>query len=587
MQSALAFLSIPLAVTESWVAADVQTGTSDSSFADAVFLSEGDIQPTDATASDALPALAWIGLPVPPVTVPLPSMAAGPEGELVAVDPADATAFVAGSLPEADIDAGNPVLSGPAASQAKGFTDRQVAPESGLADTAPKLLLAEDAPTRPLRPDATNPTQSTNPENPGLPTVPVVVAPVKTASQTSLPSSVEVSVQSKVTTLASLSGPVDGSDSVPDVSGDSLVRLAMEPLTAGSQPNSATPSQPKLHLEALAPDRPVLNETPGLVAGRADLQAPSQSADHRSNDRLASPASVQPPETLETTPAPAPGSFWERFFVDLDLQPGKPLPAALEPERDPASGLTKPVEATPVTPALPAVSGPGLAPPQATEILEKTEPSPTMQDRLSGPASQVMPKAKRPPGADQPAMASPPLVLVEDWTSSLGDQRGFVDSALPVSHPSGTGPMSSSLPSASSASAPSLPVPQVAAQLASVLLSSTDKATELALAPEELGRVRLRLEPDPANPDRLVILINVERPETLDLFRRHAGELAEAIRAAGYSGADIGFGQHGQGQGQDRQQPSDMFGIGKTSDDPGPTQPALRHATGANLDLRL
>ena len=35
----------------------------------------------------------------------------------------------------------------------------------------------------------------------------------------------------------------------------------------------------------------------------------------------------------------------------------------------------------------------------------------------------------------------------------------------------------------------------------------------------------LKLKPDAANPDRMVVMITFERPETLDLFRRHAGDL--------------------------------------------------------------
>ncbi|MDK2775707.1 MAG: flagellar hook-length control protein FliK, partial [Tabrizicola sp.] len=133
----------------------------------------------------------------------------------------------------------------------------------------------------------------------------------------------------------------------------------------------------------------------------------------------------------------------------------------------------------------------------------------------------------------------------------------------------------------------SLPVQQVAAQLAGVLVETSDKATELALAPEELGRVRLRLEADAANPDRLVILISVERPETLDLFRRHAGDLAAAIKAAGYSGADIGFGQDSQGRSPDRRHEPNALGPGRSRDEQTPISPTRRDAVGATLDLRL
>jgi hypothetical protein len=67
--------------------------------------------------------------------------------------------------------------------------------------------------------------------------------------------------------------------------------------------------------------------------------------------------------------------------------------------------------------------------------------------------------------------------------------------------------------------------------------------TEIALSPDELGHVRVTLQTDSQNPDRMIVMLSFERAETLDLFRRHADQLAEALRNAGYSGVNIGFGQ--------------------------------------------
>jgi Flagellar hook-length control protein FliK len=145
-------------------------------------------------------------------------------------------------------------------------------------------------------------------------------------------------------------------------------------------------------------------------------------------------------------------------------------------------------------------------------------------------------------------------------------------------------------PSASLPTVQPLPVPQVVAQITTALSQSKDGATELALSPDELGHVRLRLKPDAANPDRMVVMITFERPETLDLFRRHAGELADALRQAGFAGADIGFGQQGSGSsGSDRR---DSFAGSALSpefhsDVALPLEPAPRLLAGASLDLRL
>lgn len=132
-----------------------------------------------------------------------------------------------------------------------------------------------------------------------------------------------------------------------------------------------------------------------------------------------------------------------------------------------------------------------------------------------------------------------------------------------------------------------LAVPQMAAQFVAVLRRNAGGAAELSLAPAELGRVRLRIEPDARDPDRLLILINVERPETLELFRRHATELADAIRSAGYSGSSIDFGQQGRGN-QHEAGPDERGSLtAAESRDTEQGQIPFRNVTGETLDIRL
>jgi hypothetical protein len=128
---------------------------------------------------------------------------------------------------------------------------------------------------------------------------------------------------------------------------------------------------------------------------------------------------------------------------------------------------------------------------------------------------------------------------------------------------------------------------QIASQVCGIVLQASDNSTVLALAPDELGKIRLSFEPDVNNPDRMVVMISVERPETLDLFRRHAGELAEAIRNAGYSETDIGFNQHGT-DGQKHQQNAQRSGQRLSSPEQSELSATLHRPTiGASLDLRL
>lgn len=303
---------------------------------------------------------------------------------------------------------------------------------------------------------------------------------------------------------------------------------------------------------------------------------------------LSKPAGVEAIDASVTTDAPttgtkysAPeppvtGSFWERYFTNRS-------------DPQPATGATPDKLAqTPVEQVLAAI---GIAP-----RLNVSKDDPVAGRSREGDlfasdaevAEDVTAKAAAPTHGSGPPPAADlrpdpgPVLQVLPWSDGLPDRVDRFDSPL-----SALSSVSTSGVATSSGGPLSLPVQQVAMQLAGVLVQASDRATELALAPEELGKVRLRLEPDAANPDRLTITINVERPETLDLFRRHAGELADAIRAAGYSGADIDFGAQGQGDSGKGQHSGPPSGSELPSDETAPIQHSPRTIAGATLDLRL
>lgn len=76
----------------------------------------------------------------------------------------------------------------------------------------------------------------------------------------------------------------------------------------------------------------------------------------------------------------------------------------------------------------------------------------------------------------------------------------------------------------------------VAAQMASDFPNLPGKPVEIALNPEELGRVRMVLSTSDGG---VAVSITTERPETLDLMRRHADQLSAELRRMGYE--SIGF----------------------------------------------
>lgn len=134
-------------------------------------------------------------------------------------------------------------------------------------------------------------------------------------------------------------------------------------------------------------------------------------------------------------------------------------------------------------------------------------------------------------------------------------------------------------------------LPHLVDGIAAALTRGHNGSATLTLAPEELGHVRLSFQPDMQTPDRMVVMLSFDRPETMDLFRRHADQLAEALRTAGYAGVQIGFGGTGtDGAGQQAGQTwaTDFVTDDHTpvAEDPWPPGPR-RLASHATLDLRL
>jgi Flagellar hook-length control protein FliK len=290
---------------------------------------------------------------------------------------------------------------------------------------------------------------------------------------------------------------------------------------------------------------------------------------------------LQPADPSRSQTQPA--SFWERAFA------GMTAPwAATGLQADQSAGSGSVVIPAGVVKAMTAVDLPMgtsetlIDPPTVAFPPDRLDMSALGELPAKAPLSLV---AVESPPLSPKQTGSIPLILISEWDQRVLEAREQLDLALL------SGPVLQSGSNSSGAPGPqsplSLPIQQVAAQLAGVLVDVSHKATELALAPEELGRVHLRLEPDATNPDRMTILINVERQETLDLFRRHAGELAEAIKAAGYSGADIGFGQEGQGSSPDQKPKQNTFGSGRPPEDQAPVSLARHDGVGSTLDLRL
>ncbi|MBU2956181.1 flagellar hook-length control protein FliK [Paracoccus sp. 1_MG-2023] len=120
----------------------------------------------------------------------------------------------------------------------------------------------------------------------------------------------------------------------------------------------------------------------------------------------------------------------------------------------------------------------------------------------------------------------------------------------------------------------------VARQIAEAVVTTREGETEIALAPEELGRLRLVM----SGPDRGHVTIFAERPETLDLVRRNADLLTQTLADAGIE----------QGSFEFREERRPPLPEGRQASGNGPADDTVRHVaitpralSDRRLDIRI
>lgn len=122
---------------------------------------------------------------------------------------------------------------------------------------------------------------------------------------------------------------------------------------------------------------------------------------------------------------------------------------------------------------------------------------------------------------------------------------------------------------------------QVTHQIAQAVIQHHGRVTEIALNPEELGRLRLSMS---AVDTAITLSVAADRPETADLLRRHIDVLTQEFRSLGYD--DITFSFEGDNQSEsDRDKQMDGPGNDTSAQDETVLPPLLQPMTG--LDLRL
>lgn len=90
----------------------------------------------------------------------------------------------------------------------------------------------------------------------------------------------------------------------------------------------------------------------------------------------------------------------------------------------------------------------------------------------------------------------------------------------------------------------------VTPQIAAAVHASGERSVEIVLSPAELGKVRITLSPGEG---AMTVNIAADRPETLDLLRRHSDLLAQDFHDLGYEGTAFSFARGGGAQGRDNE----------------------------------
>jgi len=253
--------------------------------------------------------------------------------------------------------------------------------------------------------------------------------------------------------------------------------------------------------------------------------------------------------------AAAPAGVAPASALDEEAAAARPAEGSVAAVQDRSGQPSRP-EALPAASASASAGAGGTVPPGLPWRPEPTRPDgppPGMSD-MGGPAASPLPepdhanpalgKEGRPSGS-----AAPPM----DAAIPSSVQATYGAMPQPVQGPA---PAATAPPAPAEASTPPprlVPAPPVR-QLAPVCIAlalGPGQAPRLtvALEPEELGRVEIRIERD-AEGEATAVQVTAARPETLALLQRDARELDRALQQAGIPLAEGGlrFGLSGQEQ---------------------------------------
>jgi hypothetical protein len=124
-------------------------------------------------------------------------------------------------------------------------------------------------------------------------------------------------------------------------------------------------------------------------------------------------------------------------------------------------------------------------------------------------------------------------------------------------------------------------------QMAEALQRLPDKPVELSLNPQELGRVKMSISASEAG---ITVSVLAERPETLDLMRRHIDQLTREFQSIGYQNISFAFAEGQAHQNPDKnnsEKPNHKSGQSETVVEGAEVPNVVKLGVTTGLDVRL
>ncbi len=321
---------------------------------------------------------------------------------------------------------------------------------------------------------------------------------------------------------------------------------------------------------------------PGFGAEGQDNASPEMDVlEHKRPSQSANPMAEEglsvPPVPLGTQPLPPQDG--QRVSRPLPADEAVKSMVELPPTTSSMSMVSAAIEAG-IPVAVPSPLTTGTPPPRSVA-------SPSVgADRVGFFASvplqgrDALQRGEGPAGSDQTPLA---VAAVPDPVLL---QTGSPDPVIELASGDVQRPAASGIDSVRTAQSLAEHAPRVIETIAHAARALVDRPVELALNPEELGRVRMTLQ---ATDGGMSVQLTVERPETLELLRRNIDLLAAELRQAGYERLSFGFTGDQQAGGQPMPRPASPAAPIMETDVPiaNPQHPLRLSLAGEGLDLRI